>query len=110
MNFASKKRRKDNELRFMRDVQRRSRDALETWRNDTLRICLTIQKEWDTWEWLPLGTRNPSTCAGGPGMSACEYNVLCRMEVPFTQINPLALSGFKEVATWEPWNRLGEDE
>ena len=110
MNVASKRKRKEAELRFARDLQKRSKEALDTWEKDTTLLCKKIQEEWRVHSWLPLGMRNQTNCSGGIGKSPCDYAILCKDERPFWRIDPLKFQGFKEVSSWTPWERTGDDD
>lgn len=110
MNYASKKNRKDNELRFSRDLVKRTKSDITNWLEETKTIISRIRNEWITWTWIPTGMRNPMCCAGGPGKSSCTYQVLCKDQRHFTKIEPEKFQGLKVIEeVWKPWERLGED-
>lgn len=110
MNYASKKNRKEQELRFTRDLVKRSNIDIYNWVDETRQIMFAIVKEIENWNWRRSGMRNPMNCAGGPGKSSCTYSILCKDQRMFTQLEPEGFPGIKVIEElWKPWERLGED-
>ena len=113
MNISSKRPRKDNLLRFGRDLQTRSEWRIAEFMKDTVAMCDEFRREWDKggWLWAKTGERDPYACSGGPGLSPCIYKSLClqemlpwEMEEKYNFTEQFRWSKRK----WTPWNRSGE--
>ena len=113
MNVSSKRPRKDNMLRFSRELQTRSKWRITEFIKETVGIADAIRREWDKWEWPKWGERNPYSCAGGPGLSPCLYRPLCLQEMPPWELEETYDFGEHyswRKGKWQPWDRKGEDE
>lgn len=112
MNISSKRSRKDNMLRFSRELQTRSEWRIAEFMKETVGVADDIRRQWDRWSWPKYGERNPYSCAGGPGLSPCLYKPLCLQEMePWTLEETYDMS---EQYTWRkekwsPWERKGEE-
>jgi hypothetical protein len=117
MNIASKKNRKDPDLRFSRVLQKRSSWEVARFMRDTTLIIDDFRREWDLgssrgWLWPKTGERDPIQCAGGMGRSACLYRDICKQEMDPWEMEELYPfeQNFIWREPWQPWNRAGANE
>lgn len=112
MNISSKRKRKEVNLQFQRDLQTRSEWKLQNFMQETVLIIEDIQREWDRWSWLKRGERDNVLCTGGAGKSPCPYRRLClRDQDPWEkefQEEELEAQGFIIREPWTPWEREGD--
>jgi len=115
MNIASKRPRKDEILRFSRNLETRSKDQIDRFMTETISITDSIRGQWNknSWFWPKLGERNPMMCAGGIGRSPCTYRNICILDTEPWELDghEYSLHGLVENPhPWEPWEREGKDD
>ena len=119
MNMASKRPRKDPDLRFSRNLETRSDWKVKKFMGETVSIIDSIRRQWDEssseyWTWPRIGERVYSMCTGGIGKSPCMYRNLCLLDMEpweFPKNYSYTIHGLIEKDTkWEPWEREGEDD
>ena len=112
INVASKRKRKDESLRFGRRIVEHSEWLLSEFIEDTIKIIREIERCYDANSFPMTGMRDPINCTGGMGRSACIYKDLCLLETPPDEITDeeLIASGYVIKPPWEPWKREGENE
>lgn len=113
MNLASKRPRKEPDLRFQRDLIKKSDWQVAEFMKHTTILCDRFRREWDTWEWPKFGERLLYECSGGPGKSPCLYRNLCLQEQePWVLEENYDFSQEFQwrVHKWEPWKREGDDK
>ena len=113
MNIASKRPRKEPDLRFQRSLEQRSEWQIEKFISETVKIADMIRGEWDTWLWPKWGERDPYECAGGPGKAKCLYRRLCLMEMEPWELEEsydFSQEFQWRKGKWTPWERKGSDK
>lgn len=116
MNMASKRPRKDDMLRFGRNLETRSAHKIKHFMTETITIADSIRTQWNPgqWTWPKLGERNPMMCVGGMGRSPCAYRNICILDTEPWEMpddHEFSLHGLAEnPRPWEPWEREGDDD
>jgi len=111
MNITSKRPRKERDLRFQRDLIKKSPWQVEQFMKDTILLAARIQESWKTWTWPKLGERLLYACSGGPGKSACLYQNLCLQEAEPWELEDkydFSQEFLWREHPWKPWRRKGE--
>lgn len=113
VNSTSKRKRKEKDLQYHRQLTKRGKYETEYFLRDTKALIEDILREYDQWKWPKYGQRNPMNCAGGAGRSPCLYRRLCTMEFEPWDLDEEGYDFSSEFGTrekWEPWNRGKEVE
>ena len=120
INMVSKRKSKNMEDQFARNMPMKSEWQLNEFMRDTVEIADRIRKRWDTgttvgsypnWLWPKLGERVYLKCSGGAGTSPCLYNSLCAVEAdPWTLDETYDYEDEYSIRSekWAPWERKGD--
>jgi len=112
MNVASKRNRKEPDLKFARAMVRFDEYQLDMFIKETIIFADRIRRRWDRdgWAWPRVGFRNPRICVGGLGKSPCAYRYICRLPINPEEVEiDLKKFGLRDRPEWKPWEREGGD-
>jgi len=112
INMLSKRKSKNPEDQFARNIITKSDWQLAEFMAQTVRIADRIRSEWDNWTWNKEGERVYIKCVGGAGRSPCLYNSLCLQEQDPWELDDAGYDYTEEYALregkWAPWERQGD--
>lgn len=112
LNVASKRKRKEIELQFVRQLSKRGDFQVENFIKEVKLLIEDIQREYDRWLWPKYGEKNPMNCSGGAGKSPCLYRRLCTQEFEPWELDESGYDYSTEFNTreeWKPWARGGKE-